>query len=229
MDDMIIVGASGGIGGYLRGFFSTKNRVFSTYNKHPIRGVGTVAQVDVTKFDQVYLFSDSIMGDLGDRVILVYAAGISIDGMGHKLSSAAFEDVLHVNLTGAFNVCHSFLPIMRHKGWGRIILLSSVVGHAGVVGTSAYSASKAGLSGLARTLAMENAMHDITVNVLNLGYMSIGMIDTIPDGILDNIRRSVPMQRLGDVKNIAEAIRFLVAADYVTGTEIRIDGGWLCL
>jgi 3-oxoacyl-[acyl-carrier protein] reductase len=84
------------------------------------------------------------------------------------------------------------------------------------------------LSGLARTLAVENAMHGITVNTLNLGYMSIGMIDTIAPGLRDNIRLSVPMGRLGDVKNVAEAIRFLVAADYVTGTEITIDGGWLC-
>jgi NAD(P)-dependent dehydrogenase (short-subunit alcohol dehydrogenase family) len=232
MNSMIIIGASGGIGAYLADSFCWNNKMFLTYNKNPVQPSGRLrpvcSQLDVSCHSAVYQYACSIKDALTDRIVLINAAGISIDGMGHMLSSIAFEDVLRVNLTGVFSVCHAFLPIMRNNGWGRIINLSSVVGHIGVPGTVAYAASKAGLSGLTRTLAIENARKCITVNTLNLGYMSVGMIDTIGTELRDRIREKIPVGHLGSPDNVTAAIEFLVNADYVTGTEIAIDGGMLC-
>lgn len=228
MDDMIIVGASGGIGSYLAEMFEQEYRLFLTYNSTPLRCVGNVAQVNLLSYGEVQDFADLIGDDLAYRVVLVNAAGLSIDGMGHKLDPEMFDAVVAVNLTGAFHLCRAFLPLMRNRRWGRIINLSSVVGSTGVVGTSAYSASKAGLSGFTRTLAIENAKAGVTVNTLRLGYMSLGMIDNIRADIQEVIERSIPMGSFGNPDNIVEAIRFLVAAPYVTGTEITIDGGLLC-
>ena len=228
MDDMIIVGASGGIGSYLVDAFADEYTLWKTYRNNPIRGFN-IARVDVMSHEDVSEFADLISHELSNRIVLVNATGLSLSGMGHKLPSSTFAAVLRVNLVGAFNLANVFLPIMRDRFWGRIINLSSVVGSVGVPGTVAYSASKAGLMGLTRTLAAENALRGITVNALRLGYMSVGMINTIPQDIQESIKRTIPVGGYGTPDNIAEAIRFLVNAPYVTGTAIDIDGGLLCV
>ena len=225
MDSMIIVGASGGIGSYLAGWFGKDHHLFLVCHKNQPPAVNaTVIQADIEhgEFNVDYLSSR-----FGPRIILVNAAGVSVDGMGHKMSRDDFNHVLAVNLAGVFNTCRAVLPLMRLRGWGRVINLSSVVGSMGVPGTSAYAASKAGLAGLTRALAVENARKGITVNALNLGYMGIGMIDTLSEENRQAAIERVPMGKLGDPTNVAHAISFLIAADYVTGTTIDIDGGLL--
>lgn len=228
MDDMIIVGASGGIGSYLASVFEGEFDLYRTYYRTQIRGVGNVAQMNVLNPQRVREFADEIGPQLSEKVVLVNATGLSINGMGHNLPQSSFSAVVQVNLVGAFNLASAFLPIMRRKRWGRIINMSSVVGKVGVAGTAAYASSKTGLLGLTRTLAIENAKKGVTVNVLRLGYMSAGMINTIEANTREAIRRSIPMEFFGSPDNVVEAIRFLVNAPYVTGTAIDIDGGLLC-
>ncbi len=155
------------------------------------------------------------------------AAGISLDGMAHKLPEASWDTVLDTNLKGSFNMARAVLPLMRDESWGRIINLSSIVGQIGVPGTAAYSASKAGLFGLTRALAAENASKNVTINTLALGYFDAGMIKTIPPEQLAKIVSTIPMKRLGDPRDLVRAVRFLIEADYVTGTTININGGLL--
>jgi NAD(P)-dependent dehydrogenase (short-subunit alcohol dehydrogenase family) len=124
-------------------------------------------------------------------------------------------------------MCSALLPYMRQQQWGRIINISSIVGQMGVPGTGAYSASKAGVLGLTRTLAVENATKNITVNALLLGYFSVGMIETIEQETQEQVRSKIPMKRFGHPRNVELAIRFLIAADYVTGSVVKIDGGLL--
>ena len=220
--DIVIVGASGGIGRYIFDELSTKYHTYGTYCHGKYPNVGWL-HADVTQADDVISMLESMSG-LHD-VVLINLFGVSRDGMGHKLSTEAWNEVVDTNLKGAFLTCGAFLPIMRAQGWGRIINISSVVGRVGVPGTCAYSASKAGLEGLTRTLAVENATKGITVNCLSLGYFEAGMINTLSPEMRESVVQSIPMKRLGTLHNIEAAIEFLIEADYVTGTTLRIDGG----
>jgi NAD(P)-dependent dehydrogenase (short-subunit alcohol dehydrogenase family) len=158
-------------------------------------------------------------------VTLVNLAGISLDSLCHNFSSADWNRVLAVNLTGSFLMSRGLLPYMMKERWGRIINISSVVSRIGVAGSCAYAASKAGLMGLTRTLAKEYAPYGIRVNCLSLGYFSSGLIDTIPAGRVKSIKEEIPVKRLGDVRDISAAIEFLIKCDYITGAEINLNGG----
>lgn len=232
---VVIIGASGGIGSYLMselkeyqtiGTYNSQNPFQSDWgNVYRERTGGQepqMYQLDVLQTNKVRSLVDMI---LPSRIVLVNAMGISRDGMAHNLFLGDWDEVLDVNLRGAFVTCQAFLPRMREEGWGRIINLCSIVGQNGIPGTSAYAASKAGLEGLTRTLASENAKKGITVNALALGYFNVGMINTIPHGIAEKIKAAIPMGHFGHPRNVAAAIRFLIGADYVTGTTININGG----
>ena len=114
---------------------------------------------------------------------------------------------------------------MREQEYGRIINLSSVVAQKGAMGTSAYAASKAGLWGLTKTIAIENANKNILINNINLGYMEIGMTTKIPYELQEQIKESILLKRFGPISDIIHAIDFLISAQYVTGTSIDINGG----
>ena len=145
--------------------------------------------------------------------------------MMHKSDAQHWQDVIDSNLLGVQHLLRHLLPLMRSSRFGRIILLSSVVPQVGVPGTSAYSASKAALWGLSRAVAIENATLGITINTINLGYFDIGMIKDVPPEKLDKIVQSVPVGKLGDPLNILRAVEFLISADYITGSQIDLNGG----
>jgi NAD(P)-dependent dehydrogenase (short-subunit alcohol dehydrogenase family) len=159
--------------------------------------------------------------------VLVNLAGVSVDNIGHKVREADWDLVVDTNLKGTFLMSQALLTIMRNEGWGRIINVSSIVGQTAVPGTVAYSASKAGIFGLTRTLAVELAAKNVTVNALALGYFEVGMINAIKPEIQDQIKAKIPMRRFGDPRNVEQAVRFLIEADYITGAIININGGLL--
>ena len=224
---IILTGASGGLGSYLVEHLGNDFEIIGTYNTHKPSQTDKVVsyhQVDITDSSNIERFVASVSDKL-QRIVLINMAGISIDGMGHKMSDDTWNQVVDINLKGTFQMCRALLPFMRKQKWGRIINISSVVGQLGVLGTIAYSASKSGLFGLTRTLAMENALKNVTVNTLALGYFNIGMINVITPEIQEIIKANIPMKRLGDPRNIELAIRFLIESDYVTGGTININGG----
>ena len=226
---IVITGASGGLGIYLVEQLGKDYKIIGTYNTHkPASNDRVVAyyQVDVRDISSVERFTAAVAGKL-QRIVLINLAGISLDGMGHKMSDAVWNRVVDTNLKGTFLMCRAMLPFMREQKWGRIINLSSIVGQMGVPGTVAYSASKSGLFGLTRTLAAENATKNITVNTLALGYFDIGMISVIKPEIQEQIKARIPMRRLGDPRNVELAVRFLVESDYITGSIINVNGGLL--
>jgi len=223
VDRVVIVGASGGIGQYLVGALQDMYPVCTFNAGNPIAyGTEEWYQIDICDLGLVTFLSRIVSGK---KIVLVNAAGCNINAMGHKMTVRQWQRVIDVNLSGTYSVIRAFLPRMREAGWGRIINLSSVVGRKGVAGTAAYAASKAGLEGMTRALAIENATRGITVNSLALGYFSVGMISEVPQEIGERIVENIPMKRLGHPSNIDAAIRFLIKADYVTGTTINIDGG----
>jgi NAD(P)-dependent dehydrogenase (short-subunit alcohol dehydrogenase family) len=224
---IVITGASGGVGSYLIEHLGKDYEIIGAFNtREPAptdRALGFY-QVDVRDSASVEQFVSTVADKL-QRIVLINLAGISLDGMGHKMSDAVWDKVLDTNLRGTFLMCRAMLPLMRTQKWGRIITVSSIVGQVGVPGTAAYSASKSGLFGLTRTLASENVTKNITVNVLALGYFDIGMIGVIKPDIQEQIKARIPMKRFGDPRNIELAIRFLIECDYITGSVININGG----
>jgi NAD(P)-dependent dehydrogenase (short-subunit alcohol dehydrogenase family) len=223
---ILITGASKGIGSFLMTKFVAEGKeVFGTFNSTvPPSGELNLTKVDVEDIEEVKKWIEKICSN-DDQLVLINCAGSNYNALAHKADLGKWKKVIDVNLVGTFNVISAVLPFMREKGYGRIINFASIVPQKGVPGTSAYAASKAGLWGLTKSIAAENAKKGITVNTLNLGYFDIGMITEVPDEILQGIIKNIPVQKLGNPENIYNAVNFLINSDYLTGTSIDINGG----
>jgi 3-oxoacyl-[acyl-carrier protein] reductase len=196
-----------------------------------IEALGQEAELivcDVSDAMQVSTMVDKILRRFRKLDILINNAGISIDGTTVNYDIDAWEKVIKTNLSGAFHCSKYCLPFMIKQKWGRIINIGSLVGQTGVIGTPAYTASKAGLIGFTKTLAKEVARKGITVNCLSLGYFQGGgLLDTIPEKLQERILGEIPIGRWGKPEEICSAINFLVSenASYITGQTIGINGG----
>jgi len=224
---ILIAGASGGIGKYLAEQFSEKGfEVFGTYNSHPPKQnlKYKMDKVDVTKEPEIEEWINNV-ANCSDELSFIYCVGLNYNCITHKAETDKWLEVINTNLIGAQLSLKHILPLMRNKRYGRIILFSSVVPQIGVPGTSAYSSSKAGLWGLTKTVAIENATYGITINTVNLGYFDIGMIKDVPTDLLNKIINSIPIGRLGDPVNILKTVEYLIATDYITGSQINLNGG----
>ena len=212
----VITGANRGIGKYLTNLEYFRGAVI-------LQGK---TDCDITKPEQVKQLFELLKNSGGEKKIcLINCAGINYNSFAHKADLEQWSSVIDVNIKGTFNVINTVLPMMRLLNWGRIINLSSVVGQTGVMGTSCYSASKSALTGMIKSIAMENACNGITINNLNLGYFNIGMIEQVPVEIRDKIKQTIPCKQFGNPKNIVNAIKFLIDSDYVNGSSIDINGG----
>jgi len=224
---IIITGASRGIGYYLLHKFLNENeKVIGLYNKTKPLDLNdnNYFKADITDENEILQFVARKRDDLNNIVLLNFA-GINYSSFAHKSDSKLWQQVIAVNLIGTFLVIKNLLPIMREQGYGRIINASSVLAQKGIPGTSAYAASKAALSGLAKSIAVENASKDITINNLNLGYFDIGMIHEVTENVKEMILANIPTGSFGKPEVIFNAVRFLIEADYMTGSSIDINGG----
>ena len=225
----IITGVSGSIGRLLFDYYSrSDNSTIGTYNKNKpeVDWDDRVFQVDISDYRQVSDFIERQKTDLKE-ISLINCASIVYDSFAHKSNPEQWKEVIDTNLTGTFFMIRGLLPFMRDQEYGRIVNLSSVVAQTGAIGTTAYAASKAGLWGLSKSMAIENANKNILINSLNLGYMDTGMTDRIPEELRLNIRNNIPLKKFGSHEEIIHAIDYLLASSYVTGTSIDINGG-LC-
>lgn len=159
--------------------------------------------------------------------LLVQSAGITRDNVLWKLSDEEFEEVLAVNLTGAFRVLRAVVPQMRKQQRGRVVQIASINGMRGKFGQSNYSASKAGLIGLSRSAARELGSFGITVNVVAPGLIRTRMTEKLPQPVLDKALAETAVGRLGSVEDVVGAVLFLLSdeAAHVTGEVLRVDGG----
>jgi NAD(P)-dependent dehydrogenase (short-subunit alcohol dehydrogenase family) len=223
----VITGASRGIGKFLAEYFaSLGEKVIGVYKMTQPEIIKNVQffQVDIAEDEQVKKWVDTIKPDLS-KIVLINAAGSNYTSFGHKSDILQWKRTIDVNLIGTFNVIHHFLSIMREQNYGRIINFSSVVAQMGIPGASAYAASKAGLWGLAKSLAVENASKGITINTMNLGYFNIGMINEVRPEFQENIKTKIPVGKFGDPVNILNAIKFMIDSPYMTGSTIDVNGG----
>jgi len=163
----------------------------------------------------------------GSLEILVNNGGVRQDALLGMMPQEAWERVLAVNLTGAFNMCRHGVRAMMAARYGRIINVTSPAGRVGVAGQSNYAASKAGLVAMSRSLAREVAGRGITVNCVEPGYILTDLISDLPAETLDGFRAAVPLSRFGQPEEVAAAVRFLASreASYVTGAVLSVTGG----
>ena len=179
---------------------------------------------DVSEFEECKETVNQVKADFGTVNILVNNAGITKDGLLAMMKEDAFDSVIATNLKGAFNMIRHCTGIfIRNKG-GRIVNISSVSGMIGNAGQTNYSASKAGIIGLTKSVARELASRGITCNAVAPGFVATDMTkDLGPAG--EELMKSIPLGRLGTPEDIAGAVAFLVTADYITGEVLKVDGG----
>jgi 3-oxoacyl-[acyl-carrier protein] reductase len=226
---VLVTGGNRGIGlATARRFAAAGHRVAVTYRSDPPEDADLLAvRCDVTDPEQVdaaFAVTEEALGPVG---VLVANAGITRDGLVLKMSDEAFTDVIDANLTGAFRACRRAARTMVRQRFGRIVLVSSVVGLGGQAGQVNYAASKAGLVGLGRSLARELAGRGVTVNLVAPGPIDTDMIGALNETQQAAIVEAVPLGRVGSPDEVAATIAFLASDDagYITGAVIPVDGG----
>ena len=228
----LVTGGNRGIGlAIARRLSRAGHRVAVTYRSEPPTDADahnlTCVRCDVTDPESITAALASVTERLGAPEIIVCNAGITRDGLVLRMSEEDFGAVIDANLTGSFRVAKQAVRAMVRGRWGRIVFISSVSGIGGQAGQANYSASKAGLIGLARSLAKEFASRNVTVNVIAPGAVGTDMLAALNDDQLASIVDRVPLGRVGEADEIAAAVEFLVSEDasYVTGIVLAVDGG----
>ncbi|MDP3936491.1 MAG: acetoacetyl-CoA reductase [Alphaproteobacteria bacterium] len=186
-----------------------------------------ILKFDVSDFNACEMAISSIKERYGSVQVLVNNAGITKDSALHKMSADQWQAVIRTNLDSVFNMSRLVIDDMRVAGFGRIINISSVNAQKGQAGQTNYCASKAGVLGFTKALALETSGKGITVNAIAPGYIDTDMVRAIPEAILDKIISLIPMQRLGTVDEVAKMVQYLASdeSSYITGSTISLNGG----
>ena len=225
---VLVTGGSRGIGlACARHFASLGDNVAVTYNTSPPPDGLFGVKCDVTSQSDVDAAFSAIEEKFGPAQVLVANAGITKDTLLLRMSEQDFASVVDANLTSAYRCTKRAAQGMLRARSGRIILMSSVVGLLGSAGQANYAASKAGLVGLARSLARELGSRSITVNVVAPGPVETDMTAALGDDRVKALIEAVPLQRMASPEEIAEVVAFLAgpSAGYITGAVIPVDGG----
>ncbi|HZB71497.1 MAG TPA: 3-oxoacyl-ACP reductase FabG [Acidimicrobiales bacterium] len=226
---VLVTGGARGIGlACARAFVAAGDRVAVTYRTKPPEDDDVLAVAcDVTSTAEVDAAVDEVEEQLGKVEVVVANAGANRDGLVLKMSDDAFDEVLDTNLAGAFRVARRAARSMVRARTGRLIFISSVVGLTGSAGQVNYAASKAGLVGLARSLARELAPRGITANVVAPGPVATDMTDALPEARRAELAAAVPLGRFATTDEVAAAVTFLASpeAAAITGAVLPVDGG----
>ncbi|WP_431734859.1 3-oxoacyl-[acyl-carrier-protein] reductase [Cellulosispirillum alkaliphilum] len=182
---------------------------------------------DVSKEDDVKAMFKDVVGEFSSLDILVNNAGITRDTLILRMKESDWDAVLNVNLKSAFLCCKEAVRPMMKAHSGKIVNIASVVGLMGNAGQANYSASKAGMIGLTKTLAKEFAARSVNVNAIAPGFIKTAMTDKLSDADKEKLSSQIPMQKLGSAKDVADSVLFLSSSlsDYITGQVLTVDGG----
>ena len=185
---------------------------------------------NAASFDETQTVVEQVMADFGRIDILVNNAGITKDGLVMRMSEQQWDAVIDVNLKSAFNFIHAALPAMARQKSGSIINMASIAGQTGNPGQVNYSASKAGLIAMAKSVAKEMGARGIRANAIAPGYVISEMTEALPQAVRDEFVKMIPLKRGASVEEVASVALFLASdmASYVTGQVIAVNGGMYC-
>lgn len=195
-----------------------------------IQGLGRrslAVKANVADFKEVEQMVDTIVVQMGRIDILVNNAGITRDRLILRMTEEDWDAVLDVNLKGTFNCTKAAIRYMSKQKSGKIVSIASVTGEMGNAGQANYGASKAGVIGFTKTIAREFATRGINVNAIAPGYVQTAMTDAVPDKAKEMLKQMIPMERLGQPEDVAQAVLFLVSerSSYITGQVLNVNGG----
>jgi 3-oxoacyl-[acyl-carrier protein] reductase len=186
-------------------------------------------KVNVADWNDVKNMTDRVLKEWGKIDILVNNAGITRDGLLVRMKEEDWSLVLQVNLNGTFHCTKAVMPSMTKQRYGRIVNIASIVGAMGNVGQANYAASKAAVIGFTKTVAREYASRMVTVNAVAPGFIDTPMTQGLPAEVKETLQKQIPLGRLGQPMDVAEAVRFLASdeAGYITGQVLHVNGGML--
>ena len=232
---ILITGATGGIGGALvKKFLSLGGSVFATGTKtekldelkKEFPSVH-IMKFDISNHSKISEFIENVYSQLTGLDILINNAGLNIDNLSLRMKDEEWQKVIDVNLGSTFHLSKSAIKKMLKNKYGRIVNITSVVGHTGNLGQSNYAASKAGIIGMSKSLAIEYAKKNITINCVSPGFIQSKMTDSIVESIKAVLTSKIPMSKLGSGEDVANTVAFLASdkASYITGETIHVNGG----
>ena len=186
-----------------------------------------VVKGNVGLFEDCVRAAQEVEAELGPIDVLVNNAGITRDGVFHRMSPEQWGEVIRVNMDSLYNMTRQVIEGMRERGFGRIVNISSINGQKGQMGQANYSAAKAGMLGFTKALALENAKKGVTVNAIAPGYIDTEMVQAVPEKVLQGIIDQIPVGRLGRGEEIADVVSFLAGerAGFITGAVLTVNGG----
>jgi 3-oxoacyl-[acyl-carrier protein] reductase len=184
-------------------------------------------KTDVTNYESCENMVKEAINKFGRIDVLVNNAGITKDGLLIRMKEEDFDKVINVNLKGTFNMTKNVVPYMMKQRNGKIVNISSVVGVTGNAGQANYSASKAGIIGFTKTVARELASRNILANCVAPGFIRTKMTDVLSDAVKENINSQIPLNKMGEAEEVANAVYFLASDEnsYITGQVLNVDGG----
>ena len=232
---ILITGATGGIGKALvKKFTSLEGNILATGTKNEKLDLlkKEFPEINILKFDisehsKIEEFIENVNSKLTSLDVVVNNAGITLDNLSLRMKNEEWQKVIDINLTSTFLLCKYATKKMLKNKYGRIVNITSIVGHTGNIGQANYAASKSGMIGMTKSLAIEYAKKNITLNCVSPGFIQSNMTDKILESIKAVLTSKIPMSKLGSGEDVANTVAFLSsdAASYITGETIHVNGG----
>ena len=232
---ILITGATGGIGNCLvEKFYNLGSKIMATgTNEEKLKNLKNkypnihVEQFRLNQHDKIESFIEKTNKELDGIDILVNNAGITLDNLSIRLTEDNWKKVIDINLTSTFLMCKYTIKKMLKKKYGRIVNITSIVGHTGNLGQANYAASKAGIIAFSKSLAIEYAKKNINVNCVSPGFIKTEMTDKINEEFKKNLINKIPSGDLGTGQDVSNCVAFLASdmADYINGETIHVNGG----
>tara|TARA_Y100000389_G_scaffold162439_1_gene165231 strand:- start:196 stop:930 length:735 start_codon:yes stop_codon:yes gene_type:complete len=232
---ILITGATGGIGNSLvKKFLSLEGTVLATGTntekldklKNEFPNINTL-KFDISDHSKIDDFIEKVSSQLTGLDILINNAGITMDNLSLRMKNEEWQKVIDINLSSTFYLCKFAIKKMLKNKYGRVVNITSIVGHTGNLGQSNYAASKAGMVAMSKSLAIEYAKKNITINCVSPGFIRSNMTDKIDESIKATLTSRIPMSKLGTGEDVSNTVAFLSsdAASYITGETIHVNGG----
>jgi len=234
--NVVLTGATGGIGNsILEKLVDAEANVIATgTNEEKLSAIKNkfqsvkVEKFDISKHQEIESFINKATDELGNKIdILINNAGVTSDNLSIRMKEEEWKKVIDINLTSTFLLSKNAIKKMLKNKKGKIINITSVVGHTGNIGQANYSASKAGLVAMSKSFALEYGKKNINVNCVSPGFITTDMTNKIDKNYKEILKSRIPLDRFGDPKDVANTVLFLCSnlSDYITGETIHVNGG----